>query len=209
MKYDDLNEYNVIGSAVRLDEIPPEFRKLKFLGRGATTIAFEKDPTTVLIFTRDHMKIDWLTSGLRLLTNSAIVKPVKRNHIKGMDDVPLIMASMPKLYPLSKENRKKIVTEIKNWISVSNHAREQTQNWGRWGEINKEKFISMVNAKYDEDYPNSLLTPLFSFLLNYDTSQYELDIDYKQFKQTYDGKLVLLDPIVSSELMKLFLQKYS
>jgi hypothetical protein len=30
-----LDEYNVIGSAVRLDEIPPQYRKLPQLGRGA------------------------------------------------------------------------------------------------------------------------------------------------------------------------------
>lgn len=58
MHADDIFEYNVIGSAVRLDELPPQFRKLKLLGRGATTLAFEKDDNTVILFTRDAMKLD-------------------------------------------------------------------------------------------------------------------------------------------------------
>ena len=62
-----ISEYNVIGSSVRLDEIPPQYRKLKFLGRGATTLAFEKDAQTVIIFTRDAMKLDWLRDGIRMV----------------------------------------------------------------------------------------------------------------------------------------------
>ena len=76
-----VHEYNVIGSAVRLNEIPPQFRKLPLLGRGATTIAFEKDSKTVLIFTRDSIKKDWLMHGLHMVTQSEVIEPIRSHHI--------------------------------------------------------------------------------------------------------------------------------
>ena len=97
MKISNITEYRVIGSAVRLDEIPPQYRKLPLLGRGATTLAFEKNPSTVILFTRDTMKKEWLTHGIHVVTHSEMINPVKSNHIKGMDELPLILIEMPKL----------------------------------------------------------------------------------------------------------------
>ena len=50
------------------------------------------------------------------IVNSSIIEPVRSHHIKGMQDVPLWLIEMPKLYPLDEKNRKIVTTEIKNWI---------------------------------------------------------------------------------------------
>lgn len=198
-----VQEYNVIGSAVRLNEIPPQFRKLPMIGRGATTIAFEKDPETVLIFTRDSIKKDWLMHGLHMVTQSEIIEPARSHHIKGMSDVALWAITMPKLFPLSTENKRKVTKEIKNWIDLSSQVR--TRSLDRNYKLDKVKYISTLSNLYQEEHPDSILAPLFDFLINYDPHQYVLDIGNRQFKQTADGKIVLLDPIVDQELMDLFM----
>ena len=197
-----VNEYNIIGSAVRLNEIPPEFRKLRLLGRGATTIAFQKDPDTAIVITRDNMKKDYLMHGLHMVTKSQIIEPIRSHHIRGMQDVSLWAIEMPMLYPLSTENSRKVSKEIKDWTKISADARAAAMNRGF--KIDKSKFFNYVQNKYETEHPDSVLAPLFDFLANYDPSQYGFDIGKRQFKQTNDGKIILLDPIVDQELLDLF-----
>lgn len=199
-----LDEYNVIGSAVRLDEIPPKYRKeLKFLGRGATTLAFEKDEKTVYVFTRDAMKKDWLMHGLHMVTNSSVIEPVRSHHIRGMSEIALWLIMMPKLYPLSRENRRLVVKELKDYAEISMKARKHSLN--KSYRLDKAKYLNFVLEKYEEEHPNSMMLPLFRFLMDYNFDQYVLDLGARQFKQTVDGKIVLLDPIVDTDLMDLFL----
>lgn len=143
-----------------------------------------------------------------MVTDTEFVDPVKRHHIKGMGDIPLVMFTMPKLYPLSQDNRRAVRQEIKNWTDISEEARQRSitmRSKYPGHSINKHKFINELLNQYTEKHPDSILTPLFEFLSNYDPDQYEFDIGQQQFKQTKDGKIVLLDPIVSKELMDLFI----
>ena len=192
---------NVIGSAVRLDEIPPEYRKLPFLGRGATTLAFEKDPETVLIFTRDRMKVEWLIHGLHLVKSHRVVNPVKPHHIHGMKDIDLEMIEMPKLYPLSPENRRTVTKEIAEWLNI---LHKSLCNIRGGTAKNPHQLLTKLADYYEEQHPNSVISSLLQWLMNYDPSQYEFDLGTRQFKQTIKNEIVLLDPIVSSELMTLF-----
>jgi hypothetical protein len=43
--------------------------------------------------------------------------------------------------------------------------------------------------------------------MNYDPDQFYMDMGARQFKQTANGDLVLLDPIVSKELLDLLRKK--
>ena len=49
-----------------------------------------------------------------------------------------------------------------------------------------------------------MVLPLLEWLINYDPEQFYMDMGARQFKQTLDGDIVLLDPVVSSELLDLF-----
>lgn len=194
-----LSEANAIGSAVRLDEIPSQYRKLTLLGRGATTLAFERDANTVLIFTRDHIKLDWLRDGLRLVHDLHPVNPVRSHHIMGMRDLPLYMVVMPKLYPLDSHNRKLVAREMRQFLEVSQETKlGPNKNW--------EQRLAATIDLYHDRYPHSKLLPLLEWLANYDPSQFYLDLGARQFKQTAHGDLVLLDPVVSSELLDLLLK---
>lgn len=190
---------NVIASSVRLDEIPPQYRKLPFLGRGATTLAFLKHEHTVLLFTRDTIKVEWLRDGLRMMRDHHIVNPVKAHHIRGMSDLPLQMVEMPRLYPLDAANRKKVFQEIKLFTKLA--CEENLLSKRDWpGSLNR-----MID-RYEEENPLSEVLPLLQWLMNYEPGQITLDLGARQFKQTEDGTLVLLDPIVSQELFDIILQ---
>jgi hypothetical protein len=192
-----LKEANVIGSAVRLDELPPEYRKLKFLGRGATTLAFERDAHTVLIFTRDAIKLEWLRDGLRLVHDYRVINPVRTHHITGMSDLPLYMITMPRLYPLNTHNRALVRTEMQQFTRIT-RAVGLGDNHG-WSQK-----LSQVVEEYHAQHPHSVVLPLMEWLMNYDPQQFYMDMGARQFKQTLDGDIVLLDPVVSSELLDLF-----
>ena len=190
----NLEEYNVIASSVRLDEIPPAYRSLPLLGRGTTTLAFAKDSSRVLIFTRDQMKIEWLRDGIRLIDHYQVINPVRGHHIRGMQNLPLYMIEMPRLYPLDSANRKIVTKELRDFAQVTRSVDLQHgQNW--------QKNLHKVVDDYEENYPNSVMLPLLTWLMSYDPDQFYYDLGPRQFKQTDQGQLVLLDPIVSKELM--------
>jgi len=193
-------EYKVIGSSVRLDEIPPEYRKLPFLGRGATTLAFERDPTSVIIFTRDDMKLQWLRDGLRLVHDYQIINPVKGHHIRGMSELPLFAIIMPKLFPLNATNRKLVTQEMKQFVEITRRiGLSSNKTW-------PDKLNQVIDT-YASAHPDSHVLPLLEWLMNYDPDQFYMDMGARQFKQTANGDLVLLDPIVSKELLDLLRKK--
>lgn len=196
-----LHEINVIGSAVRINEIPKEYRNLKLLGRGATSLAFEKDAKTVLLFTRDAMKKDWLAHGLHMVIGSKEITPVRSHHIQGMRDLPLYAIEIPKLYPLDSDNRKKVAKELELWKSLYDDARMSSTKEDK---VDRYKLINKLASEYEDNYPTSIIAPLIQFLFNYDPKQYKFDIDSRQFKQTAEGNIVLLDPIIDRELWNLF-----
>lgn len=197
-----MQEANVIGSSVRLDEIPPQYRKLKLLGRGATTLAFERDPVSVIMFTRDAMKLDWLRDGIRMVQDYHIINPVKGHHIKGMTQLPLFMVTMPKLYPLDAANRRKVTNEMRAFTEITRGIGLNTHARTAW----PDKLNQVIDAYY-EKHPDSVVLPLLEWLMNYDPDQFHMDMGARQFKQTASGDIVLLDPIVSKELLDLLIKK--
>lgn len=196
-----IHEGKVIASAVRLDEIPAKYRELKLLGRGATTLAFELDPQTVIIFTRDRIKLEWLRDGIRMVHEYQAINPVRGHHIQGMHKLPLYMVTMPKLYPLNATNRKKVTDEMRNFTKIA-----QDLTWGPSSRF-RDKLLKVIST-YDKLYPNSVVLPLLEWITNYDPDQFYLDMGARQFKQTAHGDLVLLDPIITKELMMLLTSKF-
>lgn len=188
----------MIATAVRKDEIPAQYRSLPYLGKGATTIAFKKDDSTALVFTRDAMKKDWLAHGLHMVSHWNIINPIRMNHIRGMHDMPLYMIEMPLLYPLSTENRSKVSKELKVWSK----AVRQVNFYAGNPKSKQDKLLSMLE-QYEENHPDSIIIPFITWLLDYDSSQYFLDMGARQFKQTANGEIVLLDPVIDSELYDL------
>lgn len=189
-----------IGSAVRLDDIPAKYKKLPVLGRGATSIALDEG-NTVLLLTRDTMKLEWLRS-----INIAYVLEHfnSGSHIQGMRELPIYVVRVPKLFKLDTANRRVAMKAVKEFNTL------------HWSLISKDRYVNGKNAKKqkkeesfralakhfteDEDH---VLAPLFSFLSDYDVDDYNFDLGIRNFMQESKGKLIVSDPIVLSEIITL------
>ena len=186
---------NRIASFVRLDEIPQKFKHLKVLGRGATTICLQENEKSVLIFTRDEMKVEYLSHCLDIMAEQIDSYPSRIHHIRGVSDIPIMVLRMPLLYPLSKENIQKVKKEL-NLFSKFQIKPPKNFAW-------KDHFQEKCN-QFAAEYPESLLTPFCEWIQNYNSNQYIGDFGARQFKQTANGEIIFLDPIVSKELMELY-----
>ena len=192
-------EINAFARTIKLKEIPKHFydgMKLLNPNSGMTSLVFEKDNNTVRIFTKDDMKKEWLCHewGLNL-----------GNHVDDINDTEfkdIHIIDMPKLYPLSPEN-KKVVNDILK--AVKNASKKYNFNIHPY---------DMISALYDEiqklkGKAKSMMMSFYNFITNYDPkNQYGLDIALRNFKQTKRGRLVLLDPVADTELLHLFRNRY-
>ena len=195
---EQIEEENVIGRALRLDEIPPKFRELEMLGRGATSVVFKKDEKTAIVLTRDQMKKEWLSGpwGLEIEANTVDEFEVQGIHkIRGMSDKPIFVIEMPLLKKLSPQNAKIIRKELKQWDEIFHNAMDKNDHRQR-GLI-----LQDVYAYYVDNLPDSLLLPMLEFVINYDENQYYMDLGVRNFMETGDGNIVVLDPMADKELV--------
>lgn len=182
-------------AALHLKDIPKEYReKCKLLGKGQTSIALLTDTNVVLVFTRDKMKVKWLTSklglklGVKLMSFSG--KPTK---IEGLDKFPIYLIKMPRFYPLNSKNKSIVIKEAKRFWKVHDFFYKK-------GSVNMAKGILDF---YKKHYPESLLMPLLKFSTRY--SEFYYDFSVKNCVQDKKGNIVILDPIVSSALINTLL----
>lgn len=191
-----LNEYNVIGSAMRLDEIPREYRVHKVLGRGATSIILDYDASHVLMFTKDSMKKDWLVNGLEFAEQMDVVSS-RGHHIPALKEVDIYVLKVPKLYKLDPNNRKRVTRFINEYNAINRKvpmSRNKNQEVVRKYLDHIEEFEEMFDSEHH-------FKKLMNFLADYDSNQYYFDLGTRNFMQTADGKIVVSDPIVSSEII--------
>jgi len=179
--------------SMRLDEIPPEYKGLRVIGRGNTSIILEKDPETAVMLTRDAMKKDWLHFGLKISKNFKVLDVKAKNKL--FDDFNIFAIEMPKLYKLSPQNRMKVNKELKYF--------EDALAIMRMGEYAaKQNLQDILNFYENDNKKESILYQLLEFLMNYYHEQWNWDLAKRQFAQDKKGNIVLVDPIVDTELVK-------
>lgn len=193
-------EADRVGTAMWRNSIPEKYKKFPIIGQGATSVVLDKGDDNVLVLTRDAMKKDWLvqTWGLGL---GKWIDSFAAHHQKSRDigDMPVLVIEMPKLYPLSLENKRIIKKSIEQYYAVVGY------------EVN-QKIVYKFN-KYLETYPNGLFSHLVDFLQNYDVDQYSIDFLIRNFMQDKNNEIVLIDPIVSRDIIialnHVILKKYN
>lgn len=167
-----------------LEDVPSEIReKYKLIGKGQTALVFDKGDT-VLIVTRDPMKVEWLTQpwGLQM---GRVVK-----ELEGSVKHPLskkytvYVIEMPKLRKLSPENRRK----VKSWLKDLRQAEIDTNS--RNPHVLYEWFM--------RNRPDHSLVPALEFALNYNLKDH--DIALRNFMEDSKGNIILLDPFVADEI---------
>lgn len=180
--------------AITKREIPPEYKDLKIIGRGNTSIILEKDPKTVVMLTRDSMKKDWLHFGIGITHDWKIHDIAAERH--QFKDFPVFSIEMPKLYPLGPSASIKVKKEMtflkKSLKDLDIQSYEIGDHLSELIEYYEEK-------RHDE---HSIVYTLFNFLSDYYPTQWNWDLARRQFAQDANKNLILVDPIVASELRK-------
>jgi hypothetical protein len=189
-------EVKALAKAVQISEIPAEYKDLPVIARGNTSIILEKDPKTVIMLTRDAMKKDWLHMGLEITKDFRIHDVQTRN--RAFKDIALFSIEMPKLYKPNSANQDKIRKEVSFFEKARNHV----------GVLKSKENIAMMMVYYEENgMEESLIYHLLNFLTNYYHHQWHWDIARRQFAQDAEGNLILLDPIVNTEVHKAMFTK--
>lgn len=189
------------GSAVRKDEVPRQYRKLPLLGRGMTALVFEKDPHTALIFTRDQMKVEYLRdTGLARVIDSYEVRGY--NPVPGMSDFDIYILEMPKLHKLAGRNVTLVRKAMKEYDTVFHEKMRENGGMYRGGDRARQDAVRDAVQHFSGD-ENHMLEPLWSFLINYDASQFYMDLGTRNFLQDDEGKIYCVDPIASKEILNM------
>ena len=192
-------EADALKKGIGKNDIPEEYKHLKMLGGGNTSIALEKDENTVIVLTRDAMKKEWLHWGLKIAKDFSVHEPKFKR--RKMDELSIYAIEMPKLEPLSPENKKKVNKEIAFW-------KKATSAVGYGGRHGLSGNVDKLQAYYIENgMEESMIYELLDWLLNYGPDQFGFDIAARQFMQDTKGQIYLIDPVASTELTKLMFER--
>lgn len=181
-----INE-NRIGTALWKSSVPPKYKQFKVIGQGATSVVLDKGDGNVLMLTRDDVKKDWLVQDWGLGLGEWIdTFEASHQQSRAISEMPVYVIQLPKLHPLSAENKKSIKKSIKDYETVVGYGPEDR----RYAKFND----------YLERHPDGLFAQLLEFLGNYDVRQYGIDFLMRNFMQDQTGAIVLIDPIASKEV---------
>lgn len=184
----------MLATSIRKDQIHPRYRDFAIIGEGTTSRVLAKDDDTVLMLTRDRLKMEWLRDGLMI---GRIVDEYETSghHMPGMDEMNVLVVEMPRLEPLSPENKKLVRSLLKELGGVLSAANRSVG----WGNKDRDQLYRPVIDHYREREGHPL-HELFDFLADYDGNYYQIDLKMDNFMQDRQGKLVLVDPVYSQEL---------
>jgi hypothetical protein len=182
-------------SVISLANLPDVYKNLPKLGQGLTSIVLDKGDGKVLMFTRDQVKQEWLTRtwGLELGDVVDELHGIKHKKME-IRDMPVYVIELPKLFKLDLNNQRKVKAEMKKWETVWAETRFKSS-------ANRREYIQhdAMNA-FEEQYPDSMLVPIFDFMRNYDNVN--VDLAVRNTMQDKDGNIIFVDPMVSNELIK-------
>jgi hypothetical protein len=177
-------------TAFHKKHIPQEFKHLNIIGRGCTSIILEcpENPDSVLMLTMDPIKKDWLADDQY---GPGLVEDWKYHD--EVDSMFLVYSStLPRLRHLGKENKKLFKTNAKMIYDLL---------YSQGGNFNTDTDDSnKVDILYESLTGIDFFRSLIEFLFNY--RDYLIDLGPKNAMETADGKIILTDPIISSEIYR-------
>lgn len=186
-------------SAVWKREIPAKYRGLKLLGRGMTSLVFEKDPETVLIFTRDVIKAEYMRDcGIARYVDAF---DSRMHPVPEMNEIEVIVLEMPKLEKISGKNIALVRRACKEVGEVLAKARAKN-GYRMSNRAAHEASVREACIHFSED-ENHMLYGFWSFISNYDASQFFIDIGPRNFLQKTTGEIVVTDPVCAQEVIKI------
>lgn len=203
-----------VKNLLHLKHIPSDIKdKFKLLGRGVTSIAFDKNENKILLLTMDDIKVEWL------------LKTGLGRHIKSFD-VPslrkfgeLHLLEVKKLKPLSRENlttARKFINEFRkksNQILYDMAEKAGVPFWSAPRAMKTEadyKALKILAEKYDDKFmivsPHNvnMVDFLADWIINYG-DMLNLDFHKHNFMEDEKGRIVIIDPVISEEYFRMIL----
>jgi hypothetical protein len=177
-------------TAFHKKHIPQEFKHLKIIGRGCTSIVLEcpDDTNSILMLTMDAIKMDWLADD----KNGPGLTDFWKYHDEVESRFPVFSSRLPRLHRLGKDNKKsfKMKTKIFYNLLYSQGGNYHTDT----DDSSKMCYL------YDVLVEGSFFMNLVEFLSNY--TDFLIDLGTTNAMETSDGKIVLTDPVISSEIYR-------
>lgn len=194
-QHSTINEADRIGTAVWRSHIPPKYKQYPIINQGSTSLILDAGNDEVLMLTRDMMKRDWLTQSWGLDLGQEIDSfEMPHQRSRDIGEMRVSVIKLPRLYPLSATNKRAVKQGIEFYDVI------QRKNMS-YGQRDKQARQQKVLTDYLEAHPDGLFAHLVDFLTNYGTDQYHADFLMRNFMQNKDGQIVLIDPIVSADLL--------
>lgn len=181
--------------AVYASSLPEVYKDLPQLGKGMTSIVLDKGDGTVLMFTRDSIKAEWLTRdwGIRIGDTVEVLSDLAHKHME-VRNMDVYVIKLPKLFKLDAKNKKILKTEMDKWDSI----------WHK--HLLKPYRMADATNEFIEKYPDSILIPIMEFIPNYGNNA-NYDVAIRNTMQDAQGEIVFVDPVVSNELL-MYLRGY-
>jgi hypothetical protein len=176
---------------------------------GNTTLAYgDPNKEYVYIFTRDSIKHEWLTIDWSPNRIGEFVDEFESSSHR-LKDLPIYIIKMPYLYPLDNANKKivkQIIARFKNIYYSASKSSMEINQYTKNITLSIQDYILNkypdIDIEYAEDIPDkidAIIFSLYEFFKDY--SDFIYDISIRQFMQTKDGELILLDPVASIEVV--------
>ena len=182
-----------IGTAVHINKIPEKYKQYELIGRGATSIVYKKDENTAIILTRDSMKKDWLNRN----EDTKFIEQFDSPHpMPQMAEKPVFVYEMPMLYPLSKENKRKVKAIINKFYQVRSRTKKH-----------EEVIIKLIDLAEIEFAEEESFNKFMQFIADYREDQFYFDLHGKNFMQNKKGELIFSDPIVEKDILDMFIHR--
>jgi hypothetical protein len=199
---------------LHLSMIPEDVKeKLRLLGRGVTSIVFDKDRNFVIMVTVDKYKSEWLIgTGLAKFVKSFDIYIPSLKRFENVD-----VLKVEKLEPLSKENQKVVKNFIRDFFEERNRVLYDPSNKSYFenhfknikAASMKAAHVALINLskkyrnKFAEVFDSeSMIDYLSNWLMNFDLEKIRIDFHTKNFMQDRNEKIVIVDPIISEEYLK-------
>lgn len=195
--------------AVHLNELPEVYRSMPIIGRGMTSIVLQdpSDDKKIFLVTKDSTKVDWLLCGFGLaLPGTRHVEEFDsyRHRNYKLRDFTITVISLPRLYPLTQKEKgdckkwfEKVSTDF--YALAYKHMRQKINQDTAYGMAASEMSNLLEDSSEYKECPyRENLIGFFDFATNYE--KWMPDLHCGNILKDAEGRLILLDPVVSKEL---------
>jgi hypothetical protein len=184
---------------VQQDEVPEQFKGLRVLGQGVSSLALDKGDGNVILLTRDKMKGEWLD---HLGIAKRLGEYQSGSHkIAKFKALPIYIFEMPKYERLDQDNERMVKKIITTFNQIYHKFLTHSEKRGFF----MEKMSLQAFVRSFGDFEGHILYDLMQFVKKKDPDpeDFHFDLGLSNFMQKADGSIVVLDPVLTKQIADL------